>query len=155
MSANDDRAVGEEVVGGGGETTAGAEDVAVVFGGEETTTMTTTAEDGVAVAVRQSSYSHQEVQDMSPGQVIEAVDRGALTTPQMQRLLGGPSSPAKTVKELLQDLLLTRATAETSAAETAAAVDAKAAAEEAQAAAEVAQAVAEAKAAEAVAKVLK
>ena len=107
MSANDDRVVGEEVVGGGGETTAGAEDVAVVFGdGGETTA----AEDGVAVAVGQSSYSHQEVQDMSPVQVIEAVERGALTTPQMQSLLGGPSSPAKTFQELLQVLMLTRAT---------------------------------------------
>ena len=68
---------------------------------------------------------------MSPGRRLEVVAQGALSVRQMRSLLGGSS---KTVKELLQSLLLTTADAEASAAEAVAAVDAKVAAEAALAA---------------------
>ena len=88
---------------------------------------------------------------MPPDRRREAVERGALTSRQMLSLLGGPS---KTTKELIQGLLLATATAETYAAEAAAAVAAKGAAEEAKAVAEAgaSAAVAEAAAAAAAAK---
>ena len=153
MSENDDRTeersregkepeeeevVGEEVVGGGEGTTADEDGVAEGVGGGEGAAA---AEDGVEEAVGPSSYTNQEVNDMPPDQAIAAVTRGLLTSPQMQRLLGGPSL---TPKGLLRALLLTKAAAEANAVEAAAAVAAKAAAEEAKAVAE-AKAAAEAK----------
>ena len=66
-------------------------------------------------------YTDTEVREMSPGRRLEVVAQGALSVRQMESLLGGSS---KTLKELLQSLLLTTATAEASAAEAAAAGDA-------------------------------
>ena len=95
MSENDDRT--EERSRGGaepeevevvGEEVVGADEDGVEEGigeGEGTAA----AEDGVAVEVRPSSYTNQEVQDMPADQAIAAVKRGALTSSQMQRLLGG------------------------------------------------------------------
>ena len=67
-----------------------------------------------------STYTDPEVREMLPGRRLEAVAQGALSVRQMESLLGGSS---KTVKELLQSLLLTTATAEASEAEAVAAVD--------------------------------
>ena len=76
---------------------------------------------------------------MPPSRQLEVVAQGRLLERQMRDLLGGPS---KTTKELLQSLLLTTATAETSAAEAVAAVAAKVAAEAALAVAAAAAAAA-------------
>ena len=82
---------------------------------------------------------------MSPGRRLEVVAQGALSVPQMREVLGISS---KTVKELLQSLLLKTADAEASAAEAVAAVDAKVAAEAArEASAAEAEAAVDAKAA--------
>ena len=78
--------VEEEVVGGGEGTTADDDGVAEGVGGGEGAAA---AEDGVEEAVEPSSYTDQEVTDMTPDHTLAAVARGFLTAPQMQRMLGG------------------------------------------------------------------
>ena len=114
--------VNEAVGGGGADPAAGGGDGSVRFG-----------------VSGSSTYTDTEVREMLPGRRLEVVAQGALSVPQMRRFLG---SSSKTVKELLQSLLLTTATAEASAAEAVAAVDAKDAAEAALAVAAAAAAAA-------------
>ena len=109
----------------GGRTVEGGENEAVGGGGDDP------AAGGGGGSVRigvlgSSTYTDPEVREMPPGRRLEVVAQGALSVRQMESLLGGSS---KTVKELLQSPLLTTATAEASAAEAVAAVDAKVAAE--------------------------
>ena len=108
---------GEAVEGGGNEAIGGGGDGPAAGGGGGSA--------GIG-GLGSSTYTDQEVLEMPPDRRNEAVERGALSVRQMQSLLGGSS---KTIKELLQSLLLTTATAEASAAEAVAAVDAKVAAE--------------------------
>ena len=132
MSSNEDPSArrdqeekGTEEVEVGGRSAEGGENEAVGGGGNDP------AAGGGGGSVRfgvlgSSTYTDPEVREMPPGRRLEVVAQGALSVRQMESLLGGSS---KTVKELLQSLLLTTATAEASAAEAVAAVDAKVAAE--------------------------
>ena len=71
----------EEVEVAGEEVVGADEDGAEEWTGEGEGTAAT--EDGVAVEVRPSSYTNQEVQDMPADRAIAAVKRGALTSSQM------------------------------------------------------------------------
>ena len=104
---------GEAVEGGGNEAVGGGGDGPAAGGGGGSA--------GIG-GLGSSTYTDQEVLEMPPDRRNEAVERGALSVRQMQSLLGGSS---KTTKELIRSLLLTTATAETYAAEAAAAVAAK------------------------------
>ena len=113
MSSNEDQSAEEketEEVEVGERSAVDGVNEAVGGGGDDP------AEGGGGGSVR---YTDTEVREMSPGRRLEVVAQGALSVPQMRRFLG---SSSKTVKELLQSLLLKTADAEASAAEAVAAL---------------------------------